>query len=1078
MTMDAIAADLSALEPAALLVPERIVRRVIRHERRIRGMGLMVPHGRCHVTRGETVREVVRPFELRLESEDEIPAIVLLVGEPEPEGVEEPKQGELRREISRRLFHARVHARLDELATDGRLDRPAARALIDRIGQTRFDEIRSVLRHEETVLPPESETTFFVEFAAWWLEFSHFDPELLPVWFPALAGQKDVDEILGELLDAPALLASSILPGSDEKAAGLDGPRPPPESEERAAAGDPELSRTAALRASRRGNTVRAAIHYARAGDTDVAAVEMKKLVDRLGTALSLSEEEVVDWTALVTGLLPAALPGVRSRAGRALFDLQKVCVERERLVHAVDVVEWVLTFGRRPIRRPLPCARETLMHRHLVRAAERYERLHPEDRRGAELFALALRTTNARVKAILKPGLLETAEDVGLVPRNAPERVAKEKLVAELLDLAARRGRLRMGDVRDAFSRSQLKLPDVKSPADLWFRQPVLRADRLLSVRLDGVYTRGEFYLRWLQMFSSLLMGTVTGRWLTLWVLLPLGGAYLTLEGVRHLIAAVMSLAGGGHPAPVGLIEIGALATLILGLIHSDYLRHHVWGAVCLIGRGIKALFTVLPRWLIRLPIVVRILESRAFNLVFRFILKPAALTGMLWGLLQLLLPEPVVVWRQLGALFIAVNVLSNSPFGRRAEEIGLDWLIRNWHFIRVRILAGLLRVVLAFFRRVMERLDHVLYRVDEWLRFRSGEKRVRLVTKAVLGTLWFFLSYVVRLYVNLLIEPQVNPIKHFPVVTVSHKVTLPMFPTLQALLAGPLTPAVGKVAADAIAGTTVFLMPGVFGFLVWELKENWRLFATNRSARLRPAVVGEHGESLPRLLRPGFHSGTVPKLFARLRHGTRTARETGDLRPRRRARNGLESVNVSVRRFIDREFLGVLRSSDAFKDADLALRGVDLALNRISVTVTGFPSGIGTLTIDFEEQAAWIVAGVRTSGFAGSLEGAARTDLTNALAGLYALCGVELIRERIEAGLGDPVPAYDLRSETLIYWPDANYEREEVRPLEDKGPAVSIRWMDWVACWEAASRGETPRPELIAGPPLVPFEKGEPVL
>ena len=37
------------------------------------------------------------------------------------------------------------------------------------------------------------------------------------------------------------------------------------------------------------------------------------------------------------------------------------------------------------------------------------------------------------------------------------------------------------------------------------------------------------------------------------------------------------------------------------------------------------------------------------------------------------------------------------------------------------------------------------------------------------MLGLVWFFAAYVIRLYTNLLIEPQVNPIKHFPVVTVA---------------------------------------------------------------------------------------------------------------------------------------------------------------------------------------------------------------------------------------------------------------------------------------------------------------------
>src|SRR5262249_58981978 len=75
-------------------------------------------------------------------------------------------------------------------------------------------------------------------------------------------------------------------------------------------------------------------------------------------------------------------------------------------------------------------------------------------------------------------------------------------------------------------------------------------------------------------------------------------------------------------------------------------------------------------------------------------------------------------------------------------------------------------------------------------------------------------------------------------------------------------------------IFGSAVFLLlPGLGGFLVWELKENWRLYAANRPPTLRPVMVGSHGETLARLLRPGFHSGTLPKLHAKLRKAERRA-------------------------------------------------------------------------------------------------------------------------------------------------------------------------------------------------------------
>ena len=54
------------------------------------------------------------------------------------------------------------------------------------------------------------------------------------------------------------------------------------------------------------------------------------------------------------------------------LYDLQKVCIEQERNVYRLDLVEWVRTFGKRPIRRPLPLLRDALMIRHLRTALGR----------------------------------------------------------------------------------------------------------------------------------------------------------------------------------------------------------------------------------------------------------------------------------------------------------------------------------------------------------------------------------------------------------------------------------------------------------------------------------------------------------------------------------------------------------------------------------------------------------------------------------------------------------------------------------------------------------------------------------
>src|SRR5262249_37453245 len=156
------------------------------------------------------------------------------------------------------------------------------------------------------------------------------------------------------------------------------------------------------------------------------------------------------------------------------------------------------------------------------------------------------------------------------------------------------------------------------------------------------------------------------------------------------------------------------------------------------------------------------------------------------------------------------------------------------------------------------------------------------------IASTLWFVVSYVVRLYVNLFIEPTTNPIKHFPVVTVAHKIMAPFIIVLFKAMKGFFESYMNHALADALAGIHVFLFPGIFGFLAGELKENWRLYRVNQPKTLRPDMVGHHGETVRGLLRLGFHSGTVPKLYRKLRRAERRR----DLAAARKQRDALHHV------------------------------------------------------------------------------------------------------------------------------------------------------------------------------------------
>jgi len=195
---------------------------------------------------------------------------------------------------------------------------------------------------------------------------------------------------------------------------------------------------------------------------------------------------------------------------------------------------------------------------------------------------------------------------------------------------------------------------------------------------------------------------------------------------------------------------------------------------------------------------------------------------------------------------------------------------------------------------------------------------------------------------------------------------------------------------------------IPGVFGFLAWELKENWRLYAANRPRLLQPVQVGHHGETMRRLLLPGFHSGTIPKLFARLRRQLRG--RVGPPAAPLRAEEQLVELAHDIAAFVDDECLGLLRRS-RFGDPGLRVAGVRLATNRVTMIQSG-----GTL-----------VARRASPPWLATLPADRQLLVRLALDGLDTLCG-------------------------------ADFTGREVGGVVESAPVRSVDWDQWRAAWEAA--------------------------
>jgi hypothetical protein len=476
------------------------------------------------------------------------------------------------------------------------------------------------------------------------------------------------------------------------------------------------------------------------------------------------------------------------------------------------------------------------------------------------------------------------------------------------------------------------------------------------------------------------------------------------------------------------------------------------------------------IPTAILHWPVIQWIVASWHFRMLQRFLVKPLIISALVAPIIAAVSDREVTLSGSL-VVFAVVNLLLNTTLGRNVDEFVTDWVVITWHRLRIHVFATVYRVVMDVFNRFLESIERFLYTVDEWLRFRAGERLRATLVKAVLGFVWFFVNYVIRFCVNLLIEPQVNPIKHFPVVTVSHKVLLPLTGHLIRVLEGPL----GTAWAKAIAPTAVLLAPGVFGFLVWELKENWRLYAANRPDSLQPVWIGHHGETMLQLLKPGFRSGTIPKLYAKLRRASRKAYWTGQWRAPGKYLDQLHHVNELIRRFVDRELLRLLRESRGWSDRSITTGEIRLACNQIRIELYCPDLGEESLWLGFEDQAGWLVASIHRRGWFDLLSEPRRQALACALAGFYKMAGVSLVREQIEWCLGHGARGYAVTEQELIIAQGAD-RPTYVIPLRDWQssserhgfPALAsmerqrwvfaatpLTWRRWVVLWELDQLG-----------------------
>ena len=1059
------------IDPSARIVSPRLLRRVVRWHYGLRS-GQRPMHTMCFETSREELLELVDRSELG-DDAAALPERVLLLPAPDDDETRSPDL--VLHDLWRSLFHAAVDRVIDDrndlsIFQQSQLFTPTIVA-----------ELRTVVKGEMRLPPPESDLDLYREFAAFFLELHYFAPHLIADYFPGFLQREQVVKLLEESIDAKALFESTRPPGA--LLPGLvirEQRKTEPEQPVSALAAENPPAEARAAHVAEIGNDIRAAIEFRRLGKITEAEERLQHLVARLRVPLKLSETDAATWYAALRPLLEPASQGFWPVAGRLLYELQKACLDVERKIYAVDLIECLITAGKHPIKRLLDKPREVNVLRrlrtamkHAARAAVSIE----QREKITQLLHDAIKLGENRVWQENRPVLTEVLDAVGLVPANLPERLARDALIEELLDTLCARGFLKMSDLRDAIARNRLKLEDLSGPVEFFQGDALIQANRQLAYRMDGIYRRGEIYMRGLQRLTSLAFGTRPGRFFTTYIALPFGGAFVLLEGLHHFLEALVDLAHlivGPHsttdadapqvasPLWTSPYTIAVVGVFLLGLIHLPAFRRQV-------GRSAKALFVELPTSIYESAFVQHLFDNWVTRLVGRYILTPAVIGSVVGLVMRLFRVDWESTLLVSGGVALLSGTLFRTPLGRGLGERFDESLAYLWRRISVNFVLGLLMLILNFFRTVLEFIERGIYAVDEWLRFKEGQSAAAFTFKLLFGTVWFFVAYLFRFAWNLLIEPQINPIKHFPVVTVSHKLLLPMVPSL------------AKSFDMSLKTTTsiVFFIPGIFGFLVWECKENWKLYRANRSPVIGPVPVGSHGEQIRGLLRPGFHSGIVPKQFAKLRKSETSGRHKKAAQIHHR----LEHVGQAVHHFVARNFIAYLRVSQSWEGLPIQIESIRLTTNRIRIILAIF-NWEGSLTVSIEERSGWLIGSIEEPGWIGKLSDKQRVTFADVLTYLYKLSGVHVAREQASSMLGIEKHRIDCRSEGLVVLSESRVndvaldydtptmgvsgpvDGKTIEPLAVGDLILSdcpVEWQRWVERWEADQAGKSPMDPLL---------------
>ena len=374
MKLDELSQILRDVDPAAVLVPQTALSRVVQNVMGITWAVWSIPHSHCLSIDRATLHDHVEQEELYLPPDHQLPETVLILERPTGDQLAASKNSESLARYWRLLFHASVHR-----AIEHRLSGIVAaefRERIERIGTVAFEEARNVLIEDNHLNSKADDRAAYIEFAAFFLELRFFASNLVSVYFPSLPPVAEVEAVLALDVDGAGLFKKTRLPGCTD---------PTPKTDDQSDESEDYYRRLtqSAERASATGDTVLAAILHTKAAR--VAPATMTKpaqtrareaiyhLVARLQTALGLNDPKVeAAWREVLPTLLDKADQGIRPVEAAILYDLQRACLDAEQTIYTLDISEWLLSAFHKPIKRPLDSQRFVRIPEHVRSAIRR----------------------------------------------------------------------------------------------------------------------------------------------------------------------------------------------------------------------------------------------------------------------------------------------------------------------------------------------------------------------------------------------------------------------------------------------------------------------------------------------------------------------------------------------------------------------------------------------------------------------------------------------------------------------------------------------------------------------------------